>query len=206
MHKAIERYGVGIVVGSAATIGLLYLMQAVISDDNTTLSEAPSVRIFEIVPVIEPVEPKKKEIIVRPPPPPDELPLDPPTLEPTTDGNDWGPVIKYVPEEPDTGIGGTRYFQDGDYLPIRKAHPKYPPRALQRGIEGYVILVFTVTEKGNVVDPVVEKAEPPGIFDRAAIQAALQFKYRPRVVDGVAIRIEGVKHKITFELEDEQNR
>ena len=206
MHKTIERYGVGIVVGSAATIGLLYLMQAAISNDNTPLNEAPNIRLFEIVPVIEEVEPKKKEVIVKPPPPPDDLPLDPPKVEVIIEGTGWGEFTKYVPEEPETGIGATRYVQDGEYLPIRKAHPKYPPRALQRGIEGYVILVFTVTEQGKVVDPVVEKAEPPGIFDRAAIQAALQFKYRPKVVDGVAIRVEGVKHKITFELEDDSRR
>lgn len=202
MHKTIERYGVGIAVGSAATIGLLYLMQAVISNETAPLNEAADMQVVEIVRILEDIEPIKKDPITLPPPPPDEFPPDPVMVEDSFDESSWGEPIEYVVEDVDTGIGALWHNQDGEYLPLRKAIPKYPPRALQRGLEGYVILVFTVTENGSVVDPVVEKADPPGIFDRAAIQAALQFKYRPRVVDGEAIRVPGVKHKITFELED----
>ena len=48
----------------------------------------------------------------------------------------------------------------------------------------------------------VVESEPSGIFDRAAIQAAQKFKYKPRVIDGVAIEVPGVQNKITFEIED----
>lgn len=202
MHKTIERYGVGIAVGSAATIGLLYLMQAVIGNDPAPLNEASDNRIVDIVRVLEDVEPVKKDPIIKPPPPPDEFPPDPVVPRDSFDEPSWGELGEYVGDPVDTGIGATRYSQDGEYLPLRKAVAKYPPRALQQGLEGYVIVVFTVTENGNVEDPVVEKADPPGIFDRSAIQAASQFKYRPRVVDGVAIRVSGVKHKITFKLEE----
>ena len=89
-----------------------------------------------------------------------------------------------------------------DYLPVVKVSPEYPPRAVARGIEGSVILKFTVTEKGTVKDPVVVESDPAGIFDRSATQAALKFRYRPRVVDGKPTQVEGVKHKIVFELED----
>ena len=30
------------------------------------------------------------------------------------------------------------------------------------------------------------EAKPPGIFDRAAMNAALKFKYKPKVVNGEA--------------------
>ena len=39
---------------------------------------------------------------------------------------------------------------DGEYLPIVKVQPIYPRRALQRGIQGYVIVEFTVTKNGSV--------------------------------------------------------
>ena len=42
----------------------------------------------------------------------------------------------------------------GEYLPIGKFGP-YPRRALSRGMTGWVIVEFTVTELGTVIDPVV---------------------------------------------------
>ncbi len=164
MQKSIERYGVGIVIGSAATIGLLYLMQAVIGNDTYPLNEAPVLRAIEIVPVIEDVEPIPKDPFEKPPPPPDELPPAPPILEDPEEGATWGTPIEYEPDDEGTGIRATRYIQDGEYLPIYKTQPKYPPHAAQRGIEGYVILVFTVTELGRVVDPVVEHSRSKGRF------------------------------------------
>ena len=106
------------------------------------------------------------------------------------------------PGEAELGIGD--YTSDGEYLPMYKVKPQYPRRAQQRGIEGWVVVEFTVTETGTVEDPVVSSSDPPGIFDRAAINAALKFKYKPRVVDGKAIRVSGVKNRIIFELEDEE--
>ena len=40
---------------------------------------------------------------------------------------------------------------DGEYLPIVKVQPVYPRRALSRGIEGYVIVEFTVTKVPELV-------------------------------------------------------
>ena len=71
-----------------------------------------------------------------------------------------------------------------------------------RGIEGYVVLEFIVTKTGAVRDPFVVEAKPPGIFDRAAISAALKFKYKPKVVNGEPIDVAGVRNRITFELSD----
>jgi protein TonB len=65
-----------------------------------------------------------------------------------------------------------------------------------------VVLEFIVTKTGAVRDPVVIEAKPPGIFDRSAINAALKFKYKPKVVNGDAIDVAGVRNRITFELAD----
>ena len=78
----------------------------------------------------------------------------------------------------------------------------YPRRAAARGIEGYVLLEFTVTKTGAVRDPKVLEAKPPGIFDRAALNASLKFKYKPKVVNGESIEVSGVRNRITFELTD----
>jgi len=34
------------------------------------------------------------------------------------------------------------------------------------------------------------------------VQALLKFKYKPRVVNGTPIAVPGLKHRITFQIED----
>lgn len=89
---------------------------------------------------------------------------------------------------------------DGEYLPIVKVAPMYPARAQSQGIEGWVLVQFTVTESGTVADPVVLEAQPSGVFDEAAKKAVLKFKYKPRVEDGKPIAVPRVQHLIRFEL------
>ena len=98
------------------------------------------------------------------------------------------------------GISGYE-MQDGDYLPLVKVAPIYPRRAAARGLSGWVLVIFTVTSSGTVKDVrVLESTDK--IFERAAIQAALRFKYRPRVVDGEPVEVTGVKHYIRFEMRE----
>lgn len=104
----------------------------------------------------------------------------------------------------DLNIGAGLQATDGEYLPIVKVAPQYPRRALSRGIEGYVIVKYTVTKQGTVKDPVVIEAQPEGTFDKAAIKSALRYKYKPRVVNGEPIEVPGVRTRITFELEQKR--
>jgi len=98
--------------------------------------------------------------------------------------------------------GGLGFDQiDGDYLPLVKVAPAYPRRALRRGLEGWVIVEFTVDSTGKVVQPVVIESEPNNVFDNAAIKAVLRFKYKPRVVNDKPVEVAGVQHKISFQLQ-----
>lgn len=101
----------------------------------------------------------------------------------------------------DLSIGTGLSVSDGEYLPIVKVAPRYPDAAVNRGLEGYVVLEYTVTKQGTVRDPVVIESTSK-LFDRAAIQSALRYKYKPRVVDGEPIEVPGVRTRITFELAD----
>ena len=89
-------------------------------------------------------------------------------------------------------------FDDESYLPIFKVPPIYPRRAQVRGIEGCVMLEFTVTKVGAVRDPIVVWSQPSGIFDRSAMRAAMKFKYKPQIRDGEAIEVSGVLNQFTF--------
>lgn len=95
-----------------------------------------------------------------------------------------------------TGRGGG----DSDYLPLVKVPPMYPRKALRSGVEGYVVVAFTVTADGRVTHPRVIKAKPKGVFEQAAINAVLGFKYRPRTVNGKPMAVNNVQNKFTFKV------
>ena len=98
------------------------------------------------------------------------------------------------------GIGA---IQDAPLIPLTRVQPMYPPEAAQRGLEGWVELVFTVTPSGAVKDPRVVKAKPSFVFNRAAIQAIKKWKYRPKVVDGKPVTKRGERVRLNFRLEDQ---
>ncbi len=178
-------------------------MQSVIKSDKSGLTDGAQGRIVDFVRLQDDEEIEVKNRKPEPPPPPDEPPPDMPA--PVFDSSDisQGVDIGLVDVNIDLNVGGIGGFSsDGDYLPIVKVAPVYPRRAQTRGIEGYVILEFIVTKTGAVTNPVVIESKPPGIFDRAATNAALKFKYKPKVVNGEAIDVAGVRNKITFELQD----
>ena len=184
--------------------GLFWLMQHLINIADTTLDKDAPVRLLEFVHLKEePLTPRE------PPPAKPEAPQEPPPElpQPSMDDITPGTTVLAVPPPPvgpivEVGNTGFSGQADGEYLPIVKVQPNYPRRAIARGIEGYVIVEFTVTKSGTTRDIRVVEAEPSGMFDKASIRAASRFKYKPRVIDGQAIEVRGVRNKITFELDD----
>jgi len=76
---------------------------------------------------------------------------------------------------------------EGDIIPVVVIRPMYPRDAAISGIEGWVKVEFTITEAGTVKEPRVVDARPPRIFNREAIRAILKWKFKPRVIEGVAV-------------------
>lgn len=66
---------------------------------------------------------------------------------------------------------------------VKTVTPEYPARAMLNRTEGWVELEFTVSENGEVKDITVSAANPPGVFDHAAIGALARWRYRPVIVD-----------------------
>jgi len=92
---------------------------------------------------------------------------------------------------------------DGEFLPIFRAPPQYPRRALERGLCGWVDLSFTVTATGGTRDPFVTDSSSSA-FEGAARKAALKYKYKPRQVAGKPVDVPGVEIRIRFELDGEE--
>ncbi|MBI3180336.1 MAG: energy transducer TonB [Deltaproteobacteria bacterium] len=90
---------------------------------------------------------------------------------------------------------------DTGMAPLVRVEPIYPPHAARNLLEGWVVVQFTITPSGAVSDPEVISADPPGVFDGAALQAVRKWRYKPRVEEGQPVATSGVQVKLTFKLE-----
>ena len=188
------------------TLLLLVLMVSLIEFADKSLDKSERIKLPDIyMPEVEVViqriieKPEKPEVDETPPP---EIPKQ--NFD-KIDGNAAVGQIAApgkIKAKLDLNIGEGLQATDGEYLPIVKVAPQYPRRALSRGIEGYVIVEYTVTKQGTVRDPRVVESNPASIFDDAAIKSALRYKYKPRVVDGEPVEVSGVRTRINFELEE----
>ena len=196
------RYLASFGLGALITLVLFFVLQAVIATDEARLDEGAKGKLLDFVRLEEDQDLQTKQRKPKPPPPPDEPPPDMPKPEFESSDISQGVDVGAVDVDVNLNVEGGGFSSDGEYLPIVKVNPQYPRRAQTRGIEGYVLLEYIVTKTGAVRDPVVIEAKPPGIFNRAAINAALKYKYKPKVVNGEPIDVAGVKTRITFEMAD----
>lgn len=198
------RLGIALGSGVVMTFALLWLMQYLIASGEKALTDTKDFKFADFVRVerdetLEQKKPKPKK-----PPEPDQPPPDiPPPQVDNLDPSAGSISISSVAVNTGISIGGIGGFDnvDGEYLPIVKVAPIYPRRAQQRGLSGFCILSFTVTKLGTVTDAAVIECSS-SLFERASVNAALKFKYKPRVVNGEPIDVPGVKHRISFEIED----
>ncbi|MGC6475423.1 MAG: energy transducer TonB [Parvibaculales bacterium] len=126
----------------------------------------------------------------EPPPPPKLDSIDKPKID---DANAMDTSFMYQ-------SGGANIPVDGDALAIVRVPPRYPNRALSRGVEGWVLLEFTINEVGQAVDIFVVEAEPATMFNRSAMNAVRKWKYRPKTEDGRAVPRPGVQQLITYQI------
>lgn len=191
-------------LAAAFTLMLFYAMQSLINNAGVQMDEIEGGYVLDFVRIkdTEKIEVDEENSArlpnpQAPPPMPDQMDEDrvkPGQLQLNLSGVNISNQLD---------IGGGIGFDniDGDYLPLVKVAPTYPRRALRRGLEGWVIIEFTVDKTGKVIDPMVVESNPPNVFDNAALKAVLRFKYKPRVVDDKPVAVAGVQHKISFNLQ-----
>jgi TonB family protein len=71
---------------------------------------------------------------------------------------------------------------------LKRTHtipPAWPESAA--GVEGWVMLRFTVLPNGTVADIEVEESDPAGVFDASAVEALQQWQFEPVERDGKKI-------------------
>lgn len=190
------------------TFGLFHLMQSLISVEATMPPETPSKSWIEIVKVMTSRRPETPEprfvrriAHVSPPPPLPSLPTT------GTRNVDHAEFAVRGSTGGDAGVEGLRDDElapaslDSEAIPLVRVEPHYPVQAMRQGREGRVLVEFTIGRTGSVEAARVVAAEPPGLFDREAIEAVKQWKYNPRMDQGRAVPQPGIRTTITFRLD-----
>lgn len=146
-----------VILAAAVTFTLFFLMQLLIKSDLEVGDLGERTRVADIS------LPEQELEVQRVTPKPDKIEdvLDIPDL-PEPEFNPNAPQTNSMQLQRvevnldglDTGLAvGTI---DSEYLPIVIVPPQYPSRALQREIEGWCQVSFTVNELGGVEDAVYE--------------------------------------------------
>ncbi len=203
----IAKIGAAGALGVVITFCLLWLMQMLINQD---LGDPELMAHTPIGDIRMPSTDIETRYDTTRPDRPDEPDTPPPDIpEPDYDMADAATDALSLAMPGVTGginisVGGG-FTGDGEFMPIVNVAPEYPRNAAQRGIEGYVVVRFTVTAAGTTRDvEVVEAAttdgRPTTLFNRSAIRAAERFRFRPRVIDGEPVEVAGVSYRFVFQM------
>ena len=87
-----------------------------------------------------------------------------------------------------------------ELIPMRFITPEYPPLAADQGLEGHVVVSFSVTETGAVENISVVESEPAGVFDEQALLAARRLRFEPRLVEESPVRVDDVIYRFNWRL------
>ena len=201
-----NKYAAGIGLSVIITTSLFFVMVILISLGDSGMKEDTSVKLADVVMPERDIDTFMSE--VEKPEQPEEQPED--IAQPELDLQPLTGLDVSIAKPKANFKAGGSFFRDGEYIPLFKVQPIYPRRAQERGTQGYAIVSFTITDSGSVEDAKPLEGycgDPEGpqeemracsIFNSASARAALKLKYKPKIVDGRATPVEGVLHRFTF--------
>jgi len=193
------RFLTSAVLALGITTGLFLIMEQLIRSDLQLEEDPP-----QIVGQVVMDRPEDPEILdqqeVEPIPDPEVQPK----FEPENFTTDYTPddTLAFRTPDPKLDRGEIGISSYSGIVPIVKVEAIYPSRAITKGIEGYVDLMFDVTVTGKTVNIRVVASQPKGYFEKAAIRALEKWKYKPPIKDGVAHAQPDMMTRMTFALEN----
>lgn len=189
-----------LVLAGTMTLVLLSAMHYLIKNDSVPEVAPPSKpipnmnsKVPETIDTKPESAPPVKPVVHTQPPIATYEPLDPPASV--------GPSIpvEQVVFEPPKLAGMLITTQP---LPMVRFTPVYPQVAITKGTEGFVDVVFDVTETGAVENIQIVHAEPERIFNSAVLKAVSRWKYKPKTDDtGIPVKMFGLRERLRFTME-----
>lgn len=207
MNRTSVRFGSALLIAATINVLLFFLMQFMISQHSMRLLNTTDVLRIDYVRSKEDLVETRRE---RKPPPekpktekPPEVqriitdtkmtiePLRMPPIAPSPAPSIGGPFLGE--------LGGPQWIDAGDLVALVRMPPEYPAHARMRRIEGFVDVEFIVDTNGRVRDARVVTANPPGVFDRAAINSVMYWRFEPKRQDGRPVEVTA-RQRIEFSL------
>jgi protein TonB len=148
-------------------------------------------------------KPPKPEPPKTPPPPKMQIETPPPDAPPT-------PFQMPKLNLPTTITGGPFLgsFVGGDLsgyselIPLVRIAPQYPRNAARDRIEGFVEFELTINPDGTVRSARPLKSQPRGVFEAAAMNSIMKWKFKPKIDNGKAVESRGTQ-RVEFKMETE---
>lgn len=111
-----------------------------------------------------------------------------------------GPVGLRAEESSPSEVLDLKEFPTNGVRPVARVQeaPRYPFSMSRAGIIGRVTLVFIIDTTGRVINPVVVASNNPA-FERPAITAVLQWRFKPAEIGGRKVNVR-VSQMIIFEM------
>lgn len=181
------------------TACLLYLMFSLINVGEPELLAKAKVLKMNWVRVPD----DKPPVTMNPKPKPNaEVELPPEVMQDKTVVEiDIQGEMNWVEPSFEFGGDGSVYVGDSQLVLALGYPPAYPQSLANRGVEGYVVVGFSVSASGQVYDPFIIESEPARIFDRSALTAIAKFKYKARVVNDKPVSTGGQRYLFRYELD-----
>jgi protein TonB len=197
--RGIFRTSISLPLAGLMTISLAFLMAYLIQVDaepGPVIAEVD----FDLFPTVEvidvPDRPTPDLIDTIAPPPTVRLPV--PHQTPNTEGIE--PIVYEPPAiEPVRLTGMNNRVTDRPEQPIVRIEPIYPPRALERGLEGSCSVTFDLNTSGRPFN-VRATGCTSSLFSRASVRSVQGWRYEPRIVGGQAVERTGRTVLIEFNL------
>ena len=194
MIKQYQGHIVGLILAFLFFVTLAYIVKP----SNESLKTENSFRVVDFIRLKKDSSLREKSRTIpdkpeppKKPPPPDLVTPEltaPPTLP---NLNIEFPDISVPTDMKGAFLGPQNTGGNSQLVPLVRINPQYPRNELLGGVEGWVKIQFVVLPDGSVSSPSVIESKPPRVFDSSALRAIKKWKFKPKVVNGVAVEQAG---------------
>ena len=196
----------GHIIGFVIAVIFFLLLAYIVKPSSESLKNENSFRVVDFIRLKKDTSLREKTRTIPDRPEPPKKPPPPDLVTPELQAPPQAPNLDI--EFPDIAVptdfkgaflGPQNAGGNSQVVPLVRINPQYPRNELLVGVEGWVKVRFTVEPDGSVSSPKVIQSKPPRVFDTAALRAIKKWKFKPKVVNGVAVQQDGTQ-LIEFKL------
>ena len=193
-------------IGLIVAVIFFLLLAYIVKPSSESLKNEKTFRVVDFIRLKKDTSLKEKTRTIPDRPEPPKKPPPPDLVTPELQAPPQAPNLDI--EFPDIAVptdfkgaflGPQNAGGNSQVIPLVRINPQYPRNELLAGVEGWVKVRFTVAPYGSVSSPKVIQSKPPRVFDTAALRAIKKWKFKPKVVNGIAVQQDGTQ-LIEFKL------